>query len=99
MSRTKSVVIQRDATRGDHNRGLNCLFDESNKTLFSGYYFLVDDQLCGLRLLSVSNKRAFLRSRDTIVNSYENIISLCYRKFTAWRATAKKVKYFRAKDS
>ena len=61
------------------------------KHYFPNYHFSVDDQFCGLRVLPVSNKKAFFRSRDTVIHSHENIISLYGGKLTSWRATAKKV--------
>lgn len=58
---------------------------------FPDYHFSLEGNFCGLRVLPVSDKKAFLRSRDTIIYSDNNIISLYGGKLTAWRASAKKV--------
>lgn len=61
------------------------------KHYFPNYQFSVDSQFCGLRVLPLSDKKAFLRPRDTIIHSTDNIISLYGGKLTAWRSTAGEV--------
>ncbi|MGH1441104.1 MAG: glycerol-3-phosphate dehydrogenase/oxidase [Cellvibrionaceae bacterium] len=61
------------------------------KHYFPNYDFSVDGHFCGLRVLPVSDKKAFLRARDTIIHSDNHIISLYGGKLTGWRASAKKV--------
>ncbi len=62
---------------------------------FPNYDCKIDDHFCGLRVLPKSDKKAFLRTRDTIIHSSvesgNRIISLYGGKLTAWRATAYKV--------
>ncbi len=58
---------------------------------FPDYNFSIEATFCGLRVLPSSNKKSFLKPRDTFIFSDKNIISLYGGKLTAWRATAKKV--------
>lgn len=58
---------------------------------FPNYQYTVEDTFCGLRVLPQSDKKAFLRKRDTIITKEQSVISLYGGKLTAWRATAEKV--------
>lgn len=51
----------------------------------------IDSQFSGLRVLPSSNKRAFLRNRDTQFLEDGGLISLYGGKLTAYRATAEKL--------
>jgi glycerol-3-phosphate dehydrogenase len=61
------------------------------KHYFPTYHFLIESSFCGLRVLPRSSKKAFFRSRETLISKNSTIISLYGGKLTAWRSTATKV--------
>ncbi|MGH1487400.1 MAG: glycerol-3-phosphate dehydrogenase/oxidase [Cellvibrionaceae bacterium] len=58
---------------------------------FPNLKFEVESSFCGLRVLPASEKKAFLRSRDTIFHRTNHIVSIYGGKLTAWRSSAKKL--------